>query len=231
MSGTPAHDDAIAAALAQNWEEAVKLNRAILQIDPTSVDTLNRLGFAYLQLGKTKEAKETYSKVLGIDQYNQIAQKNLVKLNSKSHQPGLNGGMVSPLMFLEEPGKTKIASCINLAPSSLIEGLRCGQEVRLKVKKHCIEIRSDDNVYLGALPDDVSFKMSKYMTGGNEYKAIIRSIGKNLLTIFIRELSRGKLFKDQPSFIPSSTFVSPGRVDESGDRPDTQATGEDEEEV
>src|SRR5690348_1784541 len=105
MSGTPAHDDAIAAALAQNWEEAVVLNKTILEIDPSNVDTLNRLGFAYLQLGKTKDAKEIYSKVLELDQYNQIAQKNLVKLNSKSPQTAGNGGMVSPLMFLEEPGK------------------------------------------------------------------------------------------------------------------------------
>lgn len=229
MSGTPAHDDAIAAALSQDWEEAVKINQALLDLDPKSVDALNRLGFAYLQLGKIKEAKEIYQRVITLDQYNQIAQKNLLKLNNKNHS-ALNTAMVSPLMFLEEPGKTKIVNCINLAQSKIISGLHCGQEVRIKVKTHCIEIRDDQNNYLGAFPDDVSFKLSKYITGGNKYKVIIRSIGKNTLTVFIRELSRGSVFADQPSFIPASTFVAQTRIEDGGEKPDTQATGEEEEE-
>jgi tetratricopeptide (TPR) repeat protein len=230
MSGTPAHDDAIAAALSQNWEEAVKINQAILDLDPKNVDALNRLGFAHLQLGKTKEAKDIYQRVITLDQYNQIAQKNLTKLNNKNHTGGMTAGMVSPLMFLEEPGKTKIVNCVNLAPSKVIAGLRCGQTVRIKVKTHCIEIRDEENVYLGALPDDVSFKLSKYIAGENEYKVIIRSIGKNTLTVFIREISRGKVYAAQPSFIPASTFIASGKVDDGSDKPDTQATGEEEEE-
>jgi tetratricopeptide (TPR) repeat protein len=229
MSGTPAHDDAIAAALSHNWEEAIKLNKVLLDIDPKNIDALNRLGFAYLQLGKIKEAKEIYQRVISLDQYNQIAQKNLSKLNNKNHSIGTTA-MVSPLMFLEEPGKTKIVTCVNLAPAKIIASLHCGQQVRLKVKTHCIEIRNEDNGYLGALPDDVSFKLSKYILGGNNYKVIIRSIGKNLLTVFIREISRGSKYTDQPSFIPASTFVSAGRNDEGTDKPDTQTTGEEEEE-
>jgi tetratricopeptide (TPR) repeat protein len=229
MSGTPAHDDAIAAALSQNWEQAVKINLSILELDPKNVDTLNRLGFAYLQLGKTKDAKDTYQRVIALDQYNQIAQKNLVKLNNKNHSSTISP-MVSPLMFLEEPGKTKIVSCVNLAPAKIIASLHCGQEVRMKVKTHCIEIRNEDNEYLGALPDDISFKLTRYITGGNNYRVIIRSIGKNALTVFIREISRGVPFSDQPSFIPTGTFISQGRTEDTADRPDTQTTEEEEEE-
>jgi hypothetical protein len=47
MNQTPAHDDAITAALKQNWEQAVELNEAILTQDAKSIDALNRLAFAY----------------------------------------------------------------------------------------------------------------------------------------------------------------------------------------
>lgn len=233
MSDSPAITpaDAINAALSQNWEEAIRLNLAILEQDPDNLDAYNRLGFAYNQVGNAEKAKKMYESVLKRDQYNQIAQKNLLKLQNKHTSTG-NGAtaFISPLMFLEEPGKTKIVLCVNPAPANIIASLSCGQEVKMKVKKHCIEIRDDENRYLGALPDDISFKLSRYMDGGNEYKAVIRSIAKNNLTVFIREISRGKHYTNQPSFTSSNTFVASGRVDDV-DKPDTTATGEEDAEM
>ncbi len=230
MSPSPASTSstsAINAALAQNWDEAVRLNLLILETDPDNIDAHNRLGFAYTQQGKSDKAKKAYEAVLKKDQYNQIAQKNLTKLQN-TNGAGNGAAFVSPLMFLEEPGKTKIVACVNPAPTSVIANLSCGQEVAMKVKKHCIEIRSNDNLYLGVLPDDLSYKLGRYIEGGNEYKVVIRSISKNNLTVFIREISRGKKYIDQPSFTPVSTYVSSGRVDEASEKPDTSATGEEE---
>lgn len=231
MSASPAKSnstDAINAALSHNWEEAIRLNNLILESDPVNIDAFNRLGFAYTQQGNIDKAKKAYNSVLKLDAYNQIAQKNLVKLQNKN---GSSSAItfVSPLMFLEEPGKTKIISCINPAPATVIATLSCGQEVKMKVKKHCIEIRNDANMYLGALPDDISYKLGKYIEGGNEYKVVIRSVAKNNLTVFIREMSRGSKYFDQPSFTPVSIYVSSGRTDDSNEKPDTKATGEEEE--
>lgn len=229
MNDTPATSpsQAINAALALNWQLAVELNLKLLDINSTDVDSLNRLGFAHLQLGNAKEAKASFEKVLELDQYNQIAQRNLTKLKNKGTVE-INGAMVSPLMFLEEPGKTRVVACINLAPAATLSSIRCGQEVRLKVKKHTIEIRDDEQTYMAALPDDISFKLSKFIAGGNEYVVIVRSVSKNSLTVFIRELKRGKEFSNQPSFTPNATYVAVGKIDDSADRPDTTATGEEE---
>lgn len=230
MNGSPATaDKAIQAALNQEWSVAVQINKDILTSNQHDIDALNRLGFAYLHLGKHKDAKEAFEKVLSLDKYNQIAQRNITKLKNKGSIEA-NGTVVSPLMFLEEPGKTKVVACLNLAPAATLAAVRCGQEVHMKVKKHTIEIRDDQQVYLGALPDDISFKLSRFINGGNEYAVIVRSVGKNALSVFVRETKRGKEFIKQPSFTPTSTYVATGRVDENAEKPDTTATGEEEQE-
>lgn len=230
MSDTPAYtaQDAINAALEQNWNKAVDANTYLLSIHPNDIDALNRIGFAYIQIGKSKQAKESFEKVLSLDEYNQIAERNLIKLKNKGAIE-TNGSMVSPLMFLEEPGKTKVIPCINLAPAATLASIRCGQVVQMKVKKHTIELRDDQQVYLAALPDDISFKLSRFISGGNQYSVVVRSVVKNSLTVFIRELSRGEQFQHQPSFTPTSTYVATGKTDEVTEKPDITATGEEQE--
>jgi tetratricopeptide (TPR) repeat protein len=219
---------AIDAALKQDWNTAITLNTSILKTDKDNVDALNRIGFAYLQTGSTEEAKKSFERVLVLDQYNQVAQRNLTKLKNKSTVE-INGTTVSPLMFLEEPGKTKVVACINLAPSATLSSIRCGQKVQMKVKKHTIELRDDQSVYIAALPDDISFKLSRLMQGGNQYTVIVRSVSKNNVTVFIREMSRGKEFANQPSFTPASTYVATSvRVDEQAEKPDITSTGEED---
>ena len=225
-------DTAIQAALSQNWKEAIRINTELLKEDKTNVDALNRLGFAYLQSGNTLSAKKCFTKALTLDPYNLIADKNLKKLSIVQKKDGSDGPQshLSPLMFLEEPGKTKIVNCLNAAPARILSSITSGHEVFLKAKKHCVEIRDSDNTYLGVLPDDISFKLIKYIGGGNQYRVHIRSVGKNALTVFIREVARGKKFTKQPSFTSSSSFVPSARLDASQyEKPDMSATGEEEE--
>lgn len=230
MNGTPATaDKAIQAALNQQWDLAVDCNNALLSLNEHDIDALNRIGFAYIHLGKQKQAKEVFEKVLTLDKYNQIAQRNLTKLKNKGNVE-VNGTVASPLMFLEEPGKTKVVACVKLAPAATLAAVRCGQEVHMKVKKHTIEIRDDEQVYLAALPDDMSFKLSRLIDGGNQYVLIVRSVGKNSLSVFIRETVRGKKFVNQPSFTPTSTYVPTTRAEDQTEKPDTSTTGEEEQE-
>lgn len=224
---TSAQDAAIAAALSQQWNAAVEINESIIKMDSNNIDALNRLGFAYAKLGKIKQAKAAYEKVLTLDRYNQIAEKNLAKIKNHTIQES-SATMTSPLMFLEEPGKTKIVPLINVAPIKVLSNLVCGQEVHMKIKKHTIEIRDDQKQFIGALPDDVSFRLSRFIDGGNTYRIVIRSIGKNALSVFIRELARGSMYKDQPSFTPQSTYVVQGRTDDTQEKPDITPTGEEE---
>lgn len=224
-------NEAIEKALHQDWKEAIRINVEIIKADENNIDALNRLAFAYFKTGDVAHAKRAYQKVLKLDGYNQIAIKNLKKLTSakrKDGQPEVTGKL-SPLMFLEEPGKTKIVPLVNIAPERTLAALSTGQEVFLKEKRHAVEVRDAQNVYLGALPDDLSFKLTKFIAGGNKYHVVIKSMGKNQLIVFIRELSRSKRFASQPSFV--STILMPtSHVESSESGPDTTPTGEESEE-
>ncbi len=229
MTDQPLPDQAVAAALSQNWKEAIRINTAILKEKKEDLEALCRLGYAYLQDGQLTASKKTYEKVLAIDQYNQIAQKNLKKLatakKKNAEQSALHA--ISPLMFLEEPGITKIVECIHIAPPTILASLFAGQEVIMKARNHCIEIRTSTNTYLGALTDDISFKLIKYLSAGNAYLAVVKSVEKNSLKILIREIARGKRFANQPSFTASTSYVPFARGSQySGEGPDMTPTGE-----
>jgi len=200
---------AISAALAQDWNEAIRINLALLKIDKTNISLLNRLGFAYLQSGQLTLAKKTFLKVTKIDTYNQIAAKNLKKLSSVRQKDLIHPrkSMVAPMSFLEEAGKTKIIECVNVAPIQALSAMAPGDEVEMKAKNHTIEVRSLANNYLGALPDDIAFRLLKFLSAGNTYQMLVKSVDKNSLTVFIRELHRAKKFANQPSFTATAIYV------------------------
>ncbi|OGG11466.1 hypothetical protein A2Z00_02875 [Candidatus Gottesmanbacteria bacterium RBG_13_45_10] len=231
MTDSSLPQDAIAAALAQNWKEAIRINSAILKEQKNDIEALCRLAYAYLKTCQLTLAKKTYQTVLDLDQYNQIALKNLKKVGSMKKKDVEKNPInrLSPMMFLEEPGKTKVVECIHLAPSQILSGLSAGQEVHLKAKNHCVEIRTANQTYLAALPDDMSFKLIKLLSAGNTYQSIIKSVEKNSLKILIRELSRGKRFAHQPSFITTTSYIPFARgTSPQGDLPDMTPTGESE---
>jgi tetratricopeptide (TPR) repeat protein len=224
-------NNAIQAALSQNWKEAITLNTALLKQSKDDIGALCRLAYAHLKSGQVKEAKKIYEKVLSIDQYNKIAEKNLKKLatiKKKDVVDAAGSAAISPMMFLEEPGITKIVDCIHIAPPQALSTLSAGEEVLLKSKNHCIEIRTNQNTYLGALPDDISFRLLKLMESGNTYRAIIKSVEKNTLQVLIRETARGKRFANQPTFAASTSYVPFARGMSSADAPDMTPTGEDD---
>ncbi|MCX6791933.1 MAG: tetratricopeptide repeat protein [Candidatus Gottesmanbacteria bacterium] len=228
ISDHPTADIAIAAALAQDWKEAIRINLAIVKSDKSDLEALCRLAFAYLKTGQILTAKRTYQKVLALDQYNQIASKNLKKMSTLKKKDMANEACtyMSPMIFLEEPGKTKIVECVHVAPSHVLSTLSAGQEVFLKPKQHGIEVRTSSNTYIAALPDDMSFKLNKMMAGGNTYQTIVKGVEKKSVKVMLRELTRGKKFAKQPSFTSTTSYVSFAK---SGTRetPDMTPTGED----
>lgn len=219
MDAPVSDSQAILAALSQNWKEAIRQNLALLIKDKENISLLNRLGFAYLQHGKLTLAKKIFLKVLKKDPYNQIAEKNLKKLGLVRQKDILKAKrtVAPPLSFLEEPGKTKIVECVNIAPLAALSAICPGDEVELKTKNHVVEVRSLRHMYLGALPDDLSYRLIKFVAVGNTYQALIKSVKKNSLTVFLRELSRGKRFANHPSFTSTAVYVPFTRTEQSGE--------------
>ncbi len=203
MSQPPLKDLAIDLALRQDWKQAIRINLQIIKEEKTNIDAHNRLGYAYMKNGQPIKSKEIFSRVLKLDPYNQIASKNLKKLNLFKKN-GTNMNMcedISPLLFLEEPGKTKIIELINVTDKKIISNLRSGEKLALCIKRMKIFALDQDNQYIGMLPDDLCKRLIKFINVGNKYEAYARTVESNKITIFIRELKRVKRYEDQPSFV------------------------------
>ena len=209
MTDSTLSDAAVTAALSQNWEKAILINKQILEDVPKNIEALNRLGFAYLKIGKILQSKQMFEKVIKLDPYNRIAGNNIKKITGmeKDGIDSIRDCPVSPLLFLEEPGKTKIVDCVNVASTQVLSTLSCGQEVVFKLKKHSIDIRDAKGNYIGALPDDLSFKLLLFVKAGNTYSIHIKRIAKSCVSVFIRELIRGKKFKQQSSFSGTTSYI------------------------
>src|SRR3989344_1273689 len=134
---------AIEAASTANWTGAVKINQKILKVAQDDIEALNRLAHAYTCLGKRESAQKIYKKVLEIDHYNIIANKNLeklAKLNGQTNDNGQSKNSDLASIFLFEPGKTKMINLLNLAPPSTLATLNCGDQVILNLKRHSVGI-------------------------------------------------------------------------------------------
>lgn len=202
---------AIEAALCSNWQQALKLNKKILKIEPQNVDALARLARANMELGKSNLAKKYYGEVLKYDPYNPIAIKNLKIIKSfKSNGEGnhLNGhSILSPSLFLQEPGKTKVVNLLKVAEPQKLSHIFCGMKVALVLKNRGITIVDPSNSYLGVLPDDTAFRLIRLLKGGNKYELFIKAIKVNGLAVLIKETYRSKRFKNQASFLENSDSI------------------------
>jgi len=197
----PLKQQAIEVALTGNWKEAAKLNIEILKEDPQDTESLNRLAFALIALGKNKLAKESYEKVLDIDPLNPIAQRGMKRLSSGMKKVVNPPTQLISNMFLEESGKTKIITLVNTAPSRIVRNLQVGQIVGLVKKRNKIFVQDLEKIYLGVLPDDIGKRLIKFIDGGNTYEAYIKSASDKGITIFVKEIKRVSKFKNQPSFL------------------------------
>lgn len=206
--------DAIDASLSGDFKKAIDLNLEILKKSKNSVECLNRLGCAYLETGQLLKAKKIYNKALLLDPCNPIilrCLKKIANIKSGSNKKRKTGVKLNNL-FLSEPGKTKIASLINLAPYQTFSNLASGTPVFLVQKRrnlfvylNCDSSLNKNNkspkTYLGALPDDLSFRLIKLLKSGNLYEVSIRSISSKNITVFIKESFRTKKSSGQPSFL------------------------------
>ncbi len=196
-------DQAIKSALNNNWNEAIQINQAILKNNPKDIDTLNRLGFSYMKSNQLEEAREIFEKVISHDKTNPIAQKNLKKINTlSSNNHSLSETAINNIdgLFIQETGKTRSIELRNLADKKILLLLETGDEVNLVIKRSKIFVQKLDKTYIGMLPDDIGMRLTNMINGGNEYKGWIMNADDKKVTIFVREVKRGKKFANQPSF-------------------------------
>lgn len=200
---TPSKNQAIQTALLGDWQNATLINKALINSNPNDIEALNRLAFAFTVLGKLKNAKSIYKKVLRIDALNPIALKNIKRLTEIPPQNKIKNLVLTTVnhAFIEETGKTKIVELVNVAQPRFIARLTVGQSLVISIKRSKIFIQDRALQYIGVLPDDIGKRLIKFIKGGNEYEAYIKSATSHNVVIFIRETKKAYKFKDQPSFL------------------------------
>jgi len=200
MYDDQAPQKAISAALSGNWKEALEINKTILQKNPNEIDALNRAARAYAELGNLTAARKTAKSVLKNDPFNPIAQKSLDKWRGLRKADELGSKPSSPNIFLEEPGKTKIVSLINIGAAKTLAKIDAGDTVRLNPHGHRISVLTQSGKYLGRLADNISARLKKLIRNGNQYEAFVKSIKKNEVKVFLKESFRSPKMADIPSF-------------------------------
>lgn len=194
-------DTAIRLAMANRWEEAVAANRAILKLFPNDADSHNRLGKALMELGRHNEAKKAYKKALELDATNQIARKNLERLNALVKAGGAQAetAQVDPTLFIEEMGKSTVTSLQQTAPDALAK-LNAGDRVELRPQNNMLAVETLRGDFIGTMEPKLGLRLIKLMEGGNKYAAAVTSLSGDECRIIIKETYQDPSQAGRPSF-------------------------------
>ncbi len=195
-------DEAVQLAIAGKWDEAVKLNRLIVESFGADEETQNRLGKGLSELGKLKDAKAAYEAALKLNPMNSIAKKNAARINTLLHQKeGLKvgGTRVDLNLFVEEMGKTVITALEAAAPD-ICSKVAAGDVAELRIDGDGIVAETSRGVRLGLLEAKLARRLIKFMRGGNRYQGGVTSCEGSTVKLIVRETYQDARFAGKPSF-------------------------------
>ena len=183
-------EEAIQLALESRWQEAVTVNRTVLEKHGPDEDAYNRLGKALSELGKLEEALESYGETLKLNPLNVIAQKNQRKLSAMLQQPArVEGvqGSVDVDLFAEEPGKSALT--VLTSPSGgVLVSVAPGDPVQLEKVDGVLHATTARGVALGNVETKISRRLIPLMEAGNRYSAAVARVDDKGIEIMIREV-------------------------------------------
>jgi hypothetical protein len=181
--------EAISLAMQARWEDAVAVNREIIESFPEDVDTYNRLGRAYMELGQYTASREAYQRAVQLDPYNAIAARNLRRLNDLKDTEGavVETDRVEPHHFIEEIGKAGVVALSDLVSKEDRARLVAGDKVYLKVSGSALVVESGRSEYVGKVDSKYAPRLIRLMLGGNQYSASVVKSTADSMTVMIRE--------------------------------------------
>ena len=181
--------EAIDLAMQARWQEAVEINKEIIESFPEDVDACNRLGRAYMELGQYALAREAYNRTIQMDPYNAIAARNLRRLSDlgESDEDGVETDTVDPHHFIEEIGKAGVVTLYELSPKENRARMVAGDKVVLKPAGSVLEVENRRGVYMGKVEPKYAQRLVRLMLGGNQYTASVVKSTMDMMTIIIRE--------------------------------------------
>src|SRR3954468_14656054 len=204
-------EQAIAAATASEWQEAVDINKRILELGADS-EAENRIARAYWELGELAAAREHYQSALAIDPTNRIAERNISRLRmlmaeaGKKTVPAQKGSKAPVSIFVEETGKTGFAHLVDLASPKQLAQVNPGDAVELSADGPRLEAKSNGK-HIGYVAPRVAARLLKLIAEGNKYAAGVTSLGDKDVRIIIRETFQDPANYGKVSF-PTAAKVS-----------------------
>ncbi|OGO30371.1 MAG: hypothetical protein A2Z29_09970 [Chloroflexi bacterium RBG_16_56_11] len=181
--------EAIDLAMQAKWQEAVDVNKEIIAEFPDDVDTYNRLGRAYLELGQYTRAREAYQQAVRIDPYNAIANRNLRRLNDIKgpDHAEVETEKVEPQQFIEEIGKAGVVTLYDLAPKENRARVVAGDKVYIKVDGAVLSLEDSRGGYMGKVDPKFAQRLIRLIVGGNQYAASVVKSTMDSMRVIIRE--------------------------------------------
>jgi len=226
------------------WEEAVDLNREILEGTPGDVQAHNRLGKALSELGRYGEAHASYARAVELDPTNQIARRNLQRLEPLKDREGdaqaaeRRRTQARQSMFIEEIGKTRVVDLEDVAPDKDVVQMSPGDRVDLRVESGQLVAYCEDGLRLGRLPAKLTVRLIELIQGGNRYGGAITAVAPGMLRVIVREIYQHPSQQGRLSFpvetrptLPRPYLRDSQRTRFLGDDQDFLATDEDEDEI
>ncbi len=232
--------DARGAALAGNWEDAVTLNQMIIERFEKDAEAFNRLGRAYIALGKTDDAKDAYSKALRADPANLIARRNLQRLEilkgqskSRADANARPGAMPRTSVYLEEVGRTWVDELVNPGDIEELADIYSGEQLTLSQEDDRLVVRRGNGSRLGEIEPKTARRVITLMAGGNRYEIFALGLSAQTLRIILRETFRDPSLATTVSFprqITSRSYLRDRDLLRQRDESDFFFSDEDEDE-
>ncbi len=181
--------EAIALALKGEWEAAVQANQEILGAFPNDVESLNRLGKAFLELGRYNAARGAFANAVNLSPHNTIAKKNLERLDhleDSSPQPKLSK-VVTPHLLIEESGKSGVTILCKPGDDEVLVKMAAGDGVNLRIVDRSLVIEDCQGHYVGQVEPKLALRLMRLMEAGNRYEAAVISVDRREASIVIWE--------------------------------------------
>lgn len=186
-------DQAVELASTNRWEEAVEINKQILEISEDA-EAYNRLGKAHMELGYYAAARDAYQNTLRFNPTNSIARKNLARLETwfangvadvaetlRARQ------QVDTRLFITETGKTALTTLVDIQRSAITAALVTGEKMELRVEDRTVYVVDSDGNVIGRIEPKLSQRLAELITGGNRYVAAIAQNDPTQVRLLIRE--------------------------------------------
>ena len=203
-------EDARRASLEGRWAEAIELNQRLVDRSPRDADAHNRLGRAYLELGRYGAAIEAYSTALRADPANMIARRNLQRLETLGHRPGEDDSVaadgtngtdpgeaeeaksVTPrtAVFIEEVGKTWVDELVNPVPLEQIATILPGQQLGLEIDGERLYVTTVAGERLGEIEAKTAERVIDLTRQGNRYEVYALGLSTASMRVILREAYR-----------------------------------------